>query len=258
LEGGGDGGAAEATTSVIKKGDDECLNMEQVAEAWMGGISKYDKANAKAMCVPAVAIAAGSSYDTPQCPGKFDSTAEGGATARGLWQIGAMYYDPDPKKQAQAVYQFYTSDNPDYGCLSDWCKSTTCGEAHDGIGQDSSTISHHRFCKGAWPAASGQYAARLLQVGGKTAVAEACGNKAAAQESLMKNMSVPFKEWAAVGRPTLGGLKGEQQAKNEHSSADCNNEHEDAECDGWASQGECDVNPDYMRKSCARSCASCG
>ena len=51
----------DATSSVAKKGDDECLTMEQVAGAWMDSISKIDKASAKAMCVPAVAIAAGSS-----------------------------------------------------------------------------------------------------------------------------------------------------------------------------------------------------
>lgn len=246
----------DATSSVVKKGDDECLTMQEVADAWMESISQVDSASAKAMCVPAVAIAAGSSYDTPACPKAFDSTAEGGEKSRGIWQIGLMYYSPDRKKQAQAVYQFYTSNNPDYGCLSDWCKQTTCGVAHDGIGQDDKVIQHHRFCKGAWPASSAQYAARLLAVGGKVAVAAACGNSAKLQESLAKNSSVPFKEWNAVkgSAPTTNA----EDAKNEHSSAKCDNEHEDWECDAWATSGECDANPDYMRKTCARSCVSCG
>ena len=102
-----------------------------------------------------------------------------------------MYYDPDPKKQAQAVYQFYTSDNPDYGCLSDWCKQTTCGVPHEGIGQDDKVIGHHQFCKGAWPASSGQYAARLLAVGGKEKVTAACAN-AAKLGSLKKSSSAPL------------------------------------------------------------------
>ena len=242
----------DATSSVAKKGDDECLTMEQVAGAWMDSISKIDKASAKAMCVPAVAIAAGSSYDTPACPKAFDSTAEGGETSRGIWQIGLMYYSPDRKKQAQAVYQFYTSDNSDYGCLSDWCKQTSCGVAHDGIGQDDKVIQHHRFCKGAWPASSAQYAARLLAVGGKVAVAAACGSAAKMQEAQAKNTSVPFKEWSAATAATPANA---EDAKSEHK---CENEHEDWECDAWAGSGECDANPDYMHKTCARSCVSCG
>eukprot|EP00964_Phaeocystis_antarctica_P021506 scaffold11939_cov73-Phaeocystis_antarctica.AAC.1 len=227
--------------------------MEEVAGAWMESIGKIDSASAKAMCVPAVAIAAGSSYDTPACPKAFDSTAEGGEKSRGIWQIGLMYYSPDRKKQAQAVYQFYTSDNPDYGCLSDWCKQTTCGVAHDGIGQDDKVIGHHRFCKGAWPASSGQYAARLLAVGGKVAVAAACAN--AAKLGSLKNTSVPFKEWDAAQAPAATTTVAEAAAKSVsvHRSVTCENEHEDWECDAWQSTGECEANPEYMHKTCALS-----
>ena len=248
----------DAASGVVKKGDDECLTMEEVAGAWMESISKIDSASAKAMCVPAVAIAAGGSYDTPACPKAFDSTAEGGEKSRGIWQIGLMYYSPDRKKQAQAVYQFYTSDNPDYGCLSDWCKQTACGVAHDGIGQDDKVIGHHRFCKGAWPASSGQYAARLLAVGGKVAVAAACAN--AAKLGSLKNTSVPFKEWDAAQAPAATTTVAEAAAKSVsvHRSVTCENEHEDWECDAWQSTGECEATPEYMHKTCALSCKSCG
>ena len=253
----------DAATSVVKKGNDECLTMEEVASAWMESISKFDSASAKAMCVPAVAIAAGSSYDTPACPKAFDSTAEGGETSRGLWQIGLMYYSPDRKKQAQAVYQFYTSDNPDYGCLSEWCKQTTCGVPHEGIGQDDKVIGHHRFCKGAWPASSGQYAARLLAVGGKEKVTAACAN--AAKLGSLKDTSVPFKEWDAKKEGSKEGPEtpaaiAEAAAKSVsvHRSVICENEHEDWECDAWQSTGECEKNPEYMHKACSLSCKSCG
>ena len=37
--------------------------------------------------------------------------------------------------------------------------------------------------------------------------------------------------------------------------SDCKDE--DRDCAYWASIGECDKNPDYMRTSCKRACASC-
>ena len=41
--------------------------------------------------------------------------------------------------------------------------------------------------------------------------------------------------------------------------AECVNEHaSNAECDKWAQSGECDRNKGFMRRSCARSCKSCG
>ena len=39
----------DAASSVVKKGNDECLTMEEVASAWMESISKFDSASAKAM-----------------------------------------------------------------------------------------------------------------------------------------------------------------------------------------------------------------
>ena len=39
---------------------------------------------------------------------------------------------------------------------------------------------------------------------------------------------------------------------------DCVNEHRDDECDMWARNGECDKNKAFMKRSCARSCKSCG
>jgi hypothetical protein len=191
------------TFTFAKKGDDECLTMDEVASAWMETVSKINKAHARAMCIPAVAIAAGSSYDTPSCAEAFDSTAKGtdaaGSAAWGLWQIGALDYSADPRKQAEAVYKRYTSDHADSGCLSTACKSTSCGNAHDGIDQDATTMKHHVFCRGTWPAASGHYSERLSAIG-EAAVAEVCAREASLQEALLKNTSVPFSEWAAAAK----------------------------------------------------------
>ena len=191
------------TLSFEKKGDDECLTMDEVASAWMEAISKINKASARAMCIPALAIAAGSSYDTPSCAQSFDSTAKGrdagGSPAWGLWQIGAQDYDPDPIKQAEAVYKRYTSDHEMSGCLSSTCRQTNCGYAHEGIEQDATIVKHHVFCKGTWPAASAHYSERLSAIG-EAAVAEVCAREASLLEALLKNTSVPFSEWAAAAK----------------------------------------------------------
>ena len=73
------------------------------------------------------------------------------AELKGLWQIGHGY-DPDPRAQARVVYEMYTSDDNDYGCLSSWCAASGCGETIPGIGQDenSKTFQSHRFCRGVW------------------------------------------------------------------------------------------------------------
>ena len=191
------------TFSFGKKGDDECLTMDEVASAWMEAVSKINKASARAMCIPAVAIAAGSSYDTPSCAQSFDSTAKGldaaGKPAWGLWQISAQDYDPDPRKQAAAVYKRYTSDQEESGCLSSMCQQTNCGNAHEGIEQDATTVKHHVFCRGMWPADSSHYSERLTAIG-EAAVAEVCAREASLLESLMQNKSVPFSEWAAAAK----------------------------------------------------------
>jgi nucleoside diphosphate kinase len=135
--------------------------------------------------VPAVAIAAGSSYDTPastgqRCGKTFNPTAESEAGTKGLWQI-THGYDPDPEKQAVAVYKIYTSNNPDYGCLSSWCKYADCGEAHSAIGQDDKVAEHHRFCRGVWTADPFWYAERVDEIGGMGAITAACSAAAQAK-----------------------------------------------------------------------------
>ena len=196
-----DGQLRNDTFSVGAKGEDECLTMEEVAAAWMEAVSKINKASARAMCIPAVAIAAGSSYDTPSCARSFDSTAKGldaaGKPAWGLWQISSEDYDPDPKKQAEAVYKRYTSDHKESGCLSSVCRQTNCAMAHAGIEQDETTVTHHVFCRGIWPADSTHYAERLTVIG-EASVAEVCAREASLLDSLLQNTSVPFSEWAAA------------------------------------------------------------
>ena len=196
-----DGQLRNDTFSVGAKGEDECLTMEEVAAAWMEAVSKINKASARAMCIPAVAIAAGSSYDTPSCARSFDSTAKGldaaGKPAWGLWQISSEDYDPDPRKQAEAVYKRYTSDHKESGCLSSACRQTNCALAHVGIEQDETTVTHHVFCRGIWQADSSHYAERLTVIG-EASVAEVCAREASLLDSLLQNTSVPFSEWAAA------------------------------------------------------------
>ena len=142
------------------KADDSCMTMDDVAKAWMGAVSKFSKEDAAAMCVPALVLAAGACYDVAdgvggsKCPGAYDTSIEAEGwdkTLRGLWQIGEGY-DPDVRKQAEAVYNLYASDNSDYGCLSQWCLDSVdgCSTPVDGIGQDPETMEHHRFCTGVF------------------------------------------------------------------------------------------------------------
>ena len=152
-----------------------CLTLEEVAQVWMDAVMPIDRGDAAAMCVPALAMAGGCSFKAPGCNDgtpKFHPTVECG-TGKGIWQINYAY-EPDAKAQAQAVYNIYTSNNPDYGCLSDWCAKTDCNEPLDGIGQDDKVIQRHRFCKGIWQQASQQYVARIEEMGGVDALTAAC------------------------------------------------------------------------------------
>jgi len=162
-------------------------------QAWMSAVSKHSKEDAAAMCMSALTIAAGSCYDTmglngvAKCPEQFDLTVEAEnweqKKLRGLWQIGEGY-DVDVKKQAEAVYTMYTSDNADYGCLSQWCIASAdgCSNLVDGIGQDPATVEHHRFCTGVF--SNGENLAilsqRLTSLGGYDALGKACKEAAAA------------------------------------------------------------------------------
>ena len=80
--------------------------------------------------MPAIAVAAGLSLETEGvCAGTFNPRARGAERGtKGLWQITYGYHD-DPARQAAAVYDVYTSNHTDYGCLSKWCKSTDCSVA---------------------------------------------------------------------------------------------------------------------------------
>jgi len=146
----------------------ECLTVEQVAKAWVRGVSPLSKADAEALCVPAVIIAAGSAFHTIQdgwispCMGKFDPLVEADGfdgTRKGLWQISLQFFDtddPDPEKQAATAYDVYTGDNADYGCLAEWCVTSTpgCSAVIPGIGQDDPSVTEsRRFCHGVWSGA---------------------------------------------------------------------------------------------------------
>lgn len=162
-----------------------CMSMADVAKVWVTAIAPISSTNAIAMCVPAVAVAAGSSFDIPggKCEGQFHPSLkkEGGERLRkGLWQI-TKGFDPDPLVQAVTVHDVYTGSDPKFGCLSSICQATDCHLPIEGIGQDESIITHHRFCRGKWgePGMEGRFAESLKAVGGLEAVKEACAAAAA-------------------------------------------------------------------------------
>ena len=144
-----------------------CLTMQQVANAWVHGVSPLSRKDAKGLCVAAVTIAAGSAYHLlsdgwmSPCDGKFDPLVEADGfdgKRKGLWQISVQFFDsPDPKRQAEQAYKIYTGDNETYGCLADWCIQSTpgCSAIIPGIGQDDPSVTEeHRFCHGVWSGAS--------------------------------------------------------------------------------------------------------
>ena len=110
---------------------------------------------------------------------------------KGLWQIGEGY-DPDPKKQALAVYKTYTSNDTDYGCLSSWCAVSGCGEAIEGIGQDAGTtetFQRHRFCRGVWTGDSSVFLRAAIALGGSDYLAKigkVCSGAARREEAQRK------------------------------------------------------------------------
>ena len=153
-----------------------CLNLTSVVSTWFSAV--LDDSHAAAMCVPALSVAGGESFDTPDCPGLFDSQAyatscNGGC--RGLWQMSGSTVgypnDDDPLKQAQLAYSLYTSDNIDYGCLASWRSATPIQD----IGQNATIMEHHVFCREVWTGAGDHYLTMgLNRIGGLSTVTSAC------------------------------------------------------------------------------------
>jgi len=166
--------------------------MEDVANTWVSAIWPLDQDDAVKMCVPAVIVAAGSSFDLPGCEGLFHPKIPAAepqeTTPRGIWQIGKGF-DPDPKLQAVAVYKTYTSNDPDRGCLAQWCKDSGCSAPLTGIGQDEETIKHHRFCSGSWPQGTEKMLEHVTYLGGLKAVEKACSTAAVAVAAQKQSMS---------------------------------------------------------------------
>ena len=161
------------------------------------------------MCVPAMAVAAGCSYDVPgPCARRFDPNVQAGSwdhVVRGLWGIGNGF-DPDPQHQAAVVYSKYTSNDTDNGCLSHWCKDSGCSEVLIEIGQDRSVISHHRFCKGTqWTAGSDHFVERLEAAGGRAAAQKACADAAVQvrSASVLRQTQNSAPRLTSVRRPLL-------------------------------------------------------
>ena len=164
-----------------------CMTLDQVAVAWVSAVAKLDKADATRLCVPAVVIAAGSTYNAGNCDDGFDPTIEAPGymtTLKGLWQIAAEVFEKDPKKQAAAAYDVYTGNNVTYGCNAQWCAMVQqgCSTPIPGIGQDDSCppddpeeeSSCNRFCKGVWSGAATQAPNKLAALGGMEVVEAAC------------------------------------------------------------------------------------
>ena len=60
-------------------------------QAWMSAVSPYSEHDARAMCEPALVVAAGPTFDTfGKCPKMFDLTVEADGwdtKLKGLWQV---------------------------------------------------------------------------------------------------------------------------------------------------------------------------
>ena len=168
------------------------LTMEDVANTWVSAVWALDQDDAVKMCVPAVIVASGSSFDLPGCEGLFHPKIAAAepqeTTPRGIWQIGKGF-DPDPKLQAAAVYKTYTSADADRGCLAQWCKDSGCSQPLTGIGQDEETMKHHRFCTGSWPQGTEKMLEHVSRFGGIAAVEKACATAAVAVAAVKQSMS---------------------------------------------------------------------
>lgn len=166
--------------------------MEDVANTWVSAVWALDQDDAVKMCVPAVIVASGSSFDLPGCEGLFHPKIAAAepqeTTPRGIWQIGKGF-DPDPKLQAAAVYKTYTSADADRGCLAQWCKDSGCSAPLTGIGQDEATMKHHRFCTGSWPQGTEKMLEHVASMGGIKAVEKACSTAAVAVAAVKQSMS---------------------------------------------------------------------
>jgi hypothetical protein len=169
--------AAKVAAAKAAADDAKCkhgMTLQELAKTWVATVWPRSPEDALAMCVPAIAIAAGLSFETDgKCAGAFNSRSSGAEHGtKGLWQITYGYHD-EPAKQAAAVYDIYTSNHTDYGCLSKWCKTSDCGIAKPGIGQDDSpTFKRHLFCQSTWATSKTQFG--LAALGGLDAVKSAC------------------------------------------------------------------------------------
>ena len=203
------------------------MTLEEVANVWISTIWPRSREDALNMCVPAMAIAAGSSFGAGNCEGFFNPRAKGeggdGAAAKGLWQI-THGYDNDVAKQVLSVYDIYTSNNTDFGCLSQWCSRSDCGIPKPGIGQDqSATFQHHLFCQGAWSGDAELYQRGLESIGGIDEVHRVCsataGHVKAAHQKKAEESTVfgeaTMDQQAAV---VVVGDQGQQSAAAPKSS----------------------------------------
>jgi len=208
--------------------DCQGMTLEEVADTWISTIWPRSREDALNMCVPAMAIAAGSSFGAGNCEGFFNPRAKGGdggdgAASKGLWQI-SHGYDNDVAKQVLSVYDIYTSNNTDFGCLSQWCSRSDCGIPKPGIGQDkSATFQHHLFCQGAWGGDAELYQRGLDNVGGIDEVHRVCAATAAhikAAHQKAAEESTVFGEAKNEGQAqvVVVGDKGQQSSTGDASS----------------------------------------
>ncbi len=131
----------------------DCVSATDVANAWKTasvGSSSSPTTNDTKLCVQAVAVAYGESYDTKSCPKRFSTiVCNPTSTSQcGIWQLGYSLGTGTINEQAKNTYSLFTSNNPDYGCLASWQKKP---EIIFGFSDyDVSTSTGHVFCQAVW------------------------------------------------------------------------------------------------------------
>jgi hypothetical protein len=124
----------------------------EVAKAWVAAARKYrpqyeGSFTETSLCVAALAVAHGESYDTPRCPKHLDSKAVGGGgQVHGLWQFSKALFKSgmSAQQQAHVVLSKYSSNDSGYGCKAKWSKCSSISTPGN------SCSNSNVFCRRVW------------------------------------------------------------------------------------------------------------